>query len=211
MNDLEYRRKQLQQLQDAVLDLEDISGGISITDLTLNDFRMDLTAYMKNNLHLLECTPFGARASAALELTFLKQEFQPGAIFCLKDMSGKAPVESGYSLAPYYLVFVADDGSIQLNFNQPKQVLDVLKKECVGFSTPQASAIGKFNQKTQSGKNMRHYQDLLEKAVVAVVGKEQEQGIQTLFQRGGIRLSGDADRRIDDFEVVAFIALLGDK
>lgn len=211
MNDLEYRRKQLQQLQDAVLDLEDISGGISITDLTLNDFRMDLTAYMKNNLPLLECTPFGARASAALELTFLKQEFQPGAIFCLKDMSGKAPVESGYSLAPYYLVFVADDGSIQLNFNQPKQILDVLKKECVGFSTPQTSPIGKFNQRTQSGKNMRHYQDLLEKAVVAIVGKEQEQGVKTLFQRGGIRLSGDTDRRVEDFEVVAFIALMGDK
>ncbi len=120
-------------------------------------------------------------------------------------------MESGYSLAPYYLVFVADDGSVQLNFNQPKQVLDVLKKECIGFSTPPSSAIGKFNQRTQSGKNMRHYQDLLEKAVVAIVGKEQEQGIQTLFQRGGIRLSGDADRRIDDFEVVAFIALLGNR
>ena len=211
MNDLEYRRKQLQQLQDAVLDLEDISGGISITDLTLNDFRMDLTEYMKDHLPLLECTPFGARASAALELTFLKQEFQPGAIFCLKDMSGKAPVESGYSLAPYYLVFVADDGSIQLNFNQPKQILDVLKKECVGFTTPQPSAIAVFNKKTQSGKDMRHYQDLLEKAVSAIIGKQQEQGIQTLFQRGGIRLSGDTDRRIDDFEVVAFIALLEDK
>ena len=211
MNDLEYRRKQLQQLQDAVLDLEDISGGISITDLTLNDFRMDLTEYMKNNLSQLECTPFGARASAALELTFLKQEFQPGAIFCLKDMSGKAPMESGYSLAPYYMVFVADDGSIQLNFNQPKQILDVLKKECVGFSEPQESIVAEFNRRTQSGKDMRHYQDLLEKAVVAVVGKQQEQGVQTLFKRGGIRLSGDTDRRIDDFEVVAFIALLEDK
>ena len=211
MNDLEYRRKQLQQLQDAVLDLEDISGGISITDLTLNDFRMDLTEYMKGHLPLLECTPFGARASAVLELTSLKQEFQPGAIFCLKDMSGKAPVESGYSLAPYYLVFVADDGTIQLNFNQPKQVLDVLKKECVGFSTPQPAAVARFNQKTQSGKNMRHYQELLEHAVTAVVGKQQEQGVQTLFQRGGIRLAGDTDRRVEDFEVVAFIALLGDK
>ena len=211
MNDLEYRRKQLQQLQDAVLDLEDISGGISITDLTLNDFRMDLTEYMKGHLPLLECTPFGARASAALELTSLKQEFLPGAIFCLRDMSGKAPVESGYSLSPYYLVFVADDGSIQLNFNQPKQVLDVLKKECIGFSSPQPSAVARFNQKTQSGKNMGHYQELLEHAVTAVVGKQQEQGVQTLFQRGGIRLSGDTDRRVEDFEVVAFIALLGDK
>mgnify|MGYP006891091290 CR=1 FL=1 len=171
---------------------------------------MDLMAYMKNHLPLLECTPFGARTSTALELTFLKQEFQSGAIFCLKDMSGKALVEAGYSLAPYYLVFVAYDDSIQLNLNQPKQVLDVLKKECVGFTTPQAAAIARFNQRTQSGRNMCHYQELLKKAVVAIVGKEQEQGIQTLSQRGGIRLAGDADGRIDDFEVVAFIALMED-
>ena len=208
MNDLEYRRKQLQQLQDAVLDLEDINGGISITDLTLNDFRMDLTEYMKNSLSLLECTPFGARASTALDLTYLKQEFQPGAIFCLKDMTGKAAVEPGYSLTPYYLVFVGDDGTIQLNFNQPKQILDVLKKECLGYSSPQSGAIAEFNKKTQSGKNMQHYQMLLGKAVEAVVGKQQEQGVQTLFQRGGIRLAGDTDRRVDDFEVVAFVALM---
>ena len=208
MNDLEYRRKQLQQLQDAVLDLEDINGGISITDLTLNDFRMDLTEYMKDNLPVLECTPFGARTSAALDLAYLKQEFQPGAIFCLKDMTGKASVEPGYSLAPYYMVFVSDDGRIQLNFNQPKQILDVLKKECLGYSSPQSAAVAQFNKKTQSGKNMQHYQMLLEKAVEAVVGKQQEQGIQTLFQRGGIRLAGDTDRRVDDFEVVAFVALM---
>ena len=211
MNDLEYRRKQLQQLQDAVLDLEDINGGISITDLTLNDFRMDLTEYMKTNLPFLECTPFGARASAALDLSYLKQEFQPGAVFCLKDMTGKAAVEPGYSLAPYYLVFVGDDGSIQLNFNQPKQILDVLKKECLGYSAPQSAAVAQFNKKTQSGRNMQHYQMLLEKAVEAVVGKQQEQGVQTLFQRGGIRLAGDTDRRVEDFEVVAFIALMGEK
>lgn len=211
MNDLEYRRRQLQQLKDAVLDLEDISGGISITDLTLNDFRMDLTEYMKTHLPLLECTPFGARASAALELTFLNQEFRPGAIFCLKDMSGKAPVEAGYSLAPYYLVFVDNDGNVQLNYNQPKRILDVLKKECIGFTSPQESVVARFNRQTQSGKNMRHYQDLLERAVVAIVGEQQEQGVKSLFQRGGIRLTGDSDRRVDDFEVVAFVALLGEK
>ena len=210
MNDLEYRRKQLQQLQGTVMDLEDLSGGISITDLTLNDFRMDLTAYMKEHLPLLDRTPFGARAAATLELTFLKQEFRPGAIFCLKDMSGQAPLATGYSLAPYYLVFVSDEGQIQLNFTQPRQILDVLKKECVGFSSPQATPIGQFNRRTQGGKEMRHYQRLLEKAIDAIVGQEQEQGIQTIFQRGGIRLAGDASRRLDDFEVVAFIALLGD-
>lgn len=210
MNDLEYRRRQLQQLKDAVLDLEDISGGISITDLTLNDFRMDLTEYMKTHLPLLERTPFGARAAAALELTFLNQEFKPGAIFCLKDMSGKVPVEPGYSLAPYYLVFVDDGGNIQLNYNQPKQILDLLKKICIGFTSPQEEMVAKFNQLTQSGKEMSHYQELLERAVAALAGKQQEQGVKSLFQRGGIRLAGESDRSVNDFEVVAFVALMGE-
>ena len=208
MNDLEYRRKQLQQLKDSVLDLEDINGGISITDLTLNDFRMDLVEYKKNNLSKLESTPFGARASSALEIKVLSKEFNPGAIFCLLDTTGKASVDQNYSLAPYYLVFVSDDGDIQLNYNQPKQILDVLKKECHGCLSTQQTAVAKFNQKTQSGKNMHHYQTLLEKAVEAVVGKQQEQGVQTLFQRGGIRLAGETDRRVEDFEVVAFVALM---
>ena len=47
MNDLEYRRKQLLKLQDAVIDLEDLSSGVSIADLTLNDFRIDLAGFLK--------------------------------------------------------------------------------------------------------------------------------------------------------------------
>ena len=171
---------------------------------------MDLTEYMKTHLPLLERTPFGARAAAALELTFLNQEFKPGAIFCLKDMSGKVPVEPGYSLAPYYLVFVDDDGNIQLNYNQPKQILDLLKKICIGFTSPQEEMVAKFNQLTQSGKEMGHYQELLERAVVALAGKQQEQGVKSLFQRGGIRLAGESDRSVNDFEVVAFVALMGE-
>ena len=208
MNDLEYRRKQLQQLQDAVLDLEDINGGISITDLTLNDFRMDLGEYMKTNLPLLENTPFGARASVALDSSILTQEYGPGAIFFLRDMSGKASIDPNYSLAPYYLVFVGDNGEVQLNFTQSKKILDLLKKECTGYTAPLPKAINAFNNRTKKGKNMQHYRDLLENAVEAIVGKQQEQGVQTLFQRGGIRLTGDANRRVDDFEVVAFVALL---
>lgn len=208
MNDLEYRRRQLQQLKESVMDLEDISGGISITDLTLNDFRMDLTEYMKTNLPILEHTPFGARASAALDITFLSQEFKSGAIFCLKDMSGKMPIESGYSLAPYYLVFVDDSGNIQLNYNQPKLILDVLKKLCIGFTSPLHDIVERFNRITQSGRDMSHYQKLLENAVMAIAGKQHEQGIKSLFQRGGIRLAGDYERSVNDFEVVAFVALL---
>jgi superfamily II DNA/RNA helicase len=47
MNDLEYRRKQLLKLQDTVIDMEDLSSGVAITDLTLTDFRIDLAQYLK--------------------------------------------------------------------------------------------------------------------------------------------------------------------
>lgn len=56
--DLEYRKQQLKRLQEEVVDLEDMSTGISIMDLGLNEFRLDLLAYIKNHGDL-EKTPRG--------------------------------------------------------------------------------------------------------------------------------------------------------
>ena len=204
MNDLEYRRKQLQQLQDSVLDLEEISGGISITDLTLNDFRMDLTEYMREHQSMLEATPFGARAAVAVAGE------RQGAVFCLKDMSGKKPPEDAFALAPYYLVYVADDGGIVFGPAESRETLDFLKKSCAGRCVPEQRAVDAFNVRTRKGADMAHYQKLLGAAVESVVGRQQEEGVKSLFSRGGVRLTGAADRSVNDFEVVAFVAVMGE-
>ena len=204
MNDLEYRRKQLQQLQDSVLDLEEISGGISITDLTLNDFRMDLTEYMREHQSMLEATPFGARAAVAVAGE------RQGAVFCLKDMSGKKPPEDAFALAPYYLVYVADDGGIVFGPAESRETLDFLKKSCAGRCVPEQRAVDAFNVRTRQGADMAHYQKLLGAAVESVVGRQQEEGVKSLFSRGGVRLAGAADRSVNDFEVVAFVAVMGE-
>ena len=204
MNDLEYRRKQLQQLQDSVLDLEEISGGISITDLTLNDFRMDLTEYMREHQSMLEATPFGARAAVAVAGE------RQGAVFCLKDMSGKKPPEDAFALAPYYLVYVADDGGIVFGPAESRETLDFLKKSCAGRCVPEQRAVDAFNVRTRKGADMAHYQKLLGAAVESVVGRQQEEGVKSLFSRGGVRLAGAADRSVNDFEVVAFVAVMGE-
>ena len=204
MNDLEYRRKQLQQLQDSVLDLEEISGGISITDLTLNDFRMDLTEYMREHQSMLEATPFGARAAVAVAGE------RQGAVFCLKDMSGKKPPEDAFALAPYYLVYVADDGGIVFGPAESRETLDFLKKSCAGRCVPEQRAVDAFNVRTRKGADMAHYQKLLGAAVESVVGRQQEEGVKSLFSRGGVRLAGAADRSVNDFEVVAFVAVVGE-
>lgn len=44
-NDVSYRKEQLRRLQE-VIELEDLKTGVPITDLGLNDFRMDLLDYV---------------------------------------------------------------------------------------------------------------------------------------------------------------------
>jgi hypothetical protein len=210
MNDLDYRRKQLEQLQENVVDLEDISGSISITDLTLNDFRMDLSGYMKEHLAVLQAAPYGPHASVELAAVELRDaELEPGAVFCLKDMGGKAVVDPSYPLAPYYLVYVSDHGVVKQGFSQGKRILDILKKQCKGKTPPHAVAVQHFAQATNPGRDMEHYQSLLEKATASITQKSEEKGVESLFARGGTVLSKDTFRGSLDFEVVGWLALHG--
>ncbi|MDO8340800.1 MAG: C-terminal helicase domain-containing protein, partial [Candidatus Woesebacteria bacterium] len=130
MNDLEYRRKQLLKLQDTVIDLEDLSSGVSITDLTLTDFRIDLAQYIKAHQGHLEGLPLGACAVT----TSMDADIPPGVIFCLRAEGAAAlkTPESGYPLAPHYLVLVADDGTVLLPHPQAKRILDRLKRLALG-------------------------------------------------------------------------------
>ena len=207
MNDLEYRRKQFEQLQNEVVDIEDLSNGISITDLTLNDFRMDLSEYLKGNAERLEKMEYGA-LSVSLTDELLDDELHRGAIFCLRGENASVKADSTYALAPYYLVYVSDSGEILLNFTQVKKILDILKKLSLGQSQPDPEAVKQFNDRTHETADMSHYQFLLAKAVAAIIGKEEEKGIQTLFQRGGTALNPDSFQGIDDFEVVSYLIIL---
>jgi len=115
MNDLEYRRRQLEQLQNEVVDLEDLSNGISITDMTLNDFRMDLTGYLKEHAGQLENMPLGAFAVTKPD-DLIEEDLEPGVIFCLRSENAKVRADSTYALAPYFLVYVSESGEITQNF-----------------------------------------------------------------------------------------------
>ena len=209
MNDLKYRREQLQQLQNSVVDLEDMSGGISITDLTLNDFRMDLSTYMKEHMGKLEQAPTGLFAASVVDASQTSLELEPGAIFCLKEIKGEGGlhVDEGYALAPYFLIYVSDDGEVKHNFIQAKRIMDTLKKQGLGHKHPDRKAIESFNQKTNNGKDMSHYRSLLEKAITSINGKAEEKGVESLFYRGGTTLTQDSFSGIEDFEVVSYMVL----
>lgn len=207
MNDLEYRRKQLQQLQSTVVDLEDMSGGVSITDLTLNDFRMDLSAFMKEHLNELESAPTGLFAAATLDHALKLEGLPAGVIFCLKNVGKPVANDDGYALAPYYLTYVSDDGQVSLTFTQSKKVLDVLKKHGHGKRSVDTNAVARMNTRTKNGRDMSHYRALLEKAVESVVGKSEEKGVESLFSRGGTNLTKDSFQGMEDFEVVSYLVV----
>lgn len=207
MNDLEYRRKQLQQLQNTVVDLEDMSGGVSITDLTLNDFRMDLSAFMKEHLPELESAPTGLFAATTIDQGLQLDGLPTGVIFCLRNVGKPVANDDGYALAPYYLTYVSDDGQVNLTFTQSKKVLDLLKKHGHGKGVPDQAAIARMNERTRNGRDMSHYRALLESAVASVIGKSEEKGVESLFSRGGTNLTKDSFQGMEDFEVVSYMVV----
>ena len=209
MNDLEYRRKQLLKLQDTVIDMEDLSSGVSITDLTLTDFRIDLAQYLKAHPGKLDTQPLGACAVT----TTLDADIPPGVIFCLQACGPAAlkAKESDYPLAPHYLVHVSDDGAVLLPYPQAKQILDRLKRLALGRELPDMGACARFDKATRQGENMRHAQKLLATSVASVAGKSEERAVASLFSPGGTHAMKGEFAGSDDFEVVAFLVVLPDE
>lgn len=210
MNDLEYRRKQLERLQNEVVDIDDVEGGISITDLTLNDFRMDLSDYMKAHENWLVRIPYGAYAVALIDES-LQNEFSPGVIFCLRHEGTQTVSDSTYALSPYYLVYVKNNGSVILQFTQIKKILDLLKKMSIHGKAVDDKATIQLAELTRSGSDMSHYRDLLSKAVQALTGVAEERGVESLFSPGGTVINKGSFKGIDDFEVVSYLILLDEE
>lgn len=208
MNDLEYRRKQLLKLQDAVIDLEDLSTGVSIADLTLTDFRIDLAQYLKEHPGVVESLPIGTAAVTSTT----DAEIPPGIIFCLRaeGAAAKRTTETGYPLAPHYLVHVGDDGAVLLSYTQAKQILDRIKRLCLGRDLPDAIACVRLDKATKQGEDMRSAQRLLSAAVASVVGKSEERAVASLFSPGGTHAMKGEFAGVNDFEVVAYLIVLPD-
>ena len=206
MNDLEYRRKQLLKLQEVVIDLEDLSTGISIADLTLTDFRIDLAQYLRDHPGILEDMPLGACAVTATR----DPSIPPGVIFCLRaeGEAARRIAGDGYPLAPTYLVHIDQAGAVLLPYTQTRQVLDRLKRVCLGRDLPDAAAWDEFERATRQGKDMSTVQRLLAGAVASVAGKNEERAVASLFKPGGTHALQGEFAGVNDFEVLAYLVVL---
>ncbi len=206
MKDLEYRKKQLKKLQNEVVDLEDISGAISITDLTFNDFKIELMEYMKTKRKDLDEAPNGMYAVTKIDES-ISDVVKPGVIFTLRQVMGKEQTKEQNPLFPYYMVYITDDGQVQLSFLHAKKILDYYKKLCSGKDEVLKELVEEFNKETNDGRNMKHYSDLLEASIENLIGKKQDIGVASLFSKGGTTMQRSLFDGIEDFELITFLVL----
>lgn len=199
--DLEYRRTQLKKLQEEVVDLEEMTNGISIMDLGLNEFRMDLLAYMKEHGDI-DHMPFGIHAVVKGE--------KPGAIFVLKNVNDKINIESRNRLHPFYMAYVGMDGEIITNHLQPKDTLDIVRQMARGKSSPDKNLCGKFNKATSNGKNMGKISQLLEDAIISIIDAKDEEDIDSFFGGGQTTFLSEGFSGLDDFELICFMVVISD-
>lgn len=199
--DLEYRREQLQRLRTEVVDLEDMRGGVSITDLGLNEFRMELLEYAKHHPELETC-PGGISAVAAAT-----PDAPPGVVFVLKNVHNEVNINDRNRLHPYYLVYLDEDGVTLHSHLFPKDILDAMRQLCRGQKQPDKALCRAFNVETDDGRKMQKYSDLLEDAVLSIVDAKADSDLDSLFRAGGTTALLDKVSGLDDFELICFVVV----
>ena len=202
--DLEYRRKQLQRLQTEVVDLEDMGTGVSITDLGLNEFRMELMEYSKHHPELETC-PGGISAVAAAT-----PDAPAGVVFVLKNVHNEVNIDNRNRLHPYYLVYLTEEGITVHDHLSPKDTLDAMRQLCRGKDKPIEALCRAFNDETDDGRNMNVYSSLLEDAVLSIVDAKEDSDLDSLFRSGGTSALLSQVSGLDDFELICFLVVKED-
>ena len=197
--DLEYRKIQLQKLQEEVIDLEDLREGVSITDLGLNEFRVDLSSYIKSYGEL-SSIPEGLHA--VVPATPLLDK---GVIFVLKNINSTVNIDKQNRLHPYYLVYIDHQGNVQLGHIDSKKILDAMRMLCKGKSQPISELCSALSNETDEYHNMSEYSNLLKQSIASILKTEEEKEVMSLFKSGGTTALKDKFKGIEDFGLVSFL------
>lgn len=202
-SEIAYRKEQLKRLQEEVIELEDVKTGVSITDLGLNDFRMDLLNYVKENGDL-ERMPNGLHAVVPADPD---KGLPPGIIFALKNIHDSVNVNQQNRLHPYYLVYISADGEIIADHTEVKRLLDLVRTSCKGKSEPIQAVCRLFNARTEDGRKMDRQSELLSSAIRSMIDVKEEKDLDSLFSGGRTTALVNTIAGLDDFELVAFLVV----
>lgn len=197
--DLEYRKIQLQKLQDEVTDLEDLREGIDITDLGLNDFRIDLSNFIKEYGEMTDI-PEGIHAVVQSTVTL-----KPGVIYVLKNINESININKLNRLHPFYLVYINKEGKLLFNHIDSKKILDAIRMLSKGIKEPITSLCEELNRETEEYHNMSAYSELLKKSISTILETEDEKEVLSLFKSGGTSVMKQKFKGIEDFKLISFL------
>ena len=199
--DLEYRKQQLKCLQEEVVDIEDMSTGISIMDLGLNEFRLDLLEYIKTHGDM-DTKPKGLHA-----VVQSSEELTEGVIFVLKNVNDSVNIDNQNRIHPFYMVYIGMDGEIICDYLNPKQLLDDIRLLCRGKKEPILELCQKFNEETNDGKDMQEISNLLRETIHSIIDTKEANDIDSLFSAGGTSALISVVSGLDDFELISFLVV----
>ena len=199
--DLEYRKAQLKRLQDEVVDIEDMTTGISIMDLGLNEFRLDLLEYIKNHPDI-EKAPFGLNAVVPAN-----EDAPAGVIFVLKNRSDSVNIDNQNRLHPFYMVYISDEGEVICDHLSPKQMLDKMRFLCKGKTQPIPEVYKQFNKETRDGRDMSKFSHLLHEAIASIIEVKDESDIDSFLGGGQVSFLSNEIKGLDDFELICFLVI----
>lgn len=199
--DLEYRKQQLKRLQEEVVDIEDMSNGISIMDLGLNEFRLDLLEYVKNHGDL-DKKPKGMHAVVPAS-----DGLPEGVIFILKNINNSVNIDNQNRIHPFYMVYIGIDGEVFCDYLNPKKLLDDIRLLCRGKKEPIKELCQRFNEKTDDGRDMTEMSELLSEAINSIIDCKEESDIDSLFSAGGTSALMSTVSGLDDFELICFLVV----
>ena len=199
--DLEYRKAQLRKLQDEVVDIEDMTTGISIMDLGLNEFRLDLLEYIKNHPDI-EKAPYGLNAVVPAN-----EDAPEGVIYVLKNRSGSVNIDNQNRLHPFYMVYIGSEGEVICDHLSPKQMLDKMRFLCKGKTESIPEVYRPFNKETRDGRDMSKYSELLGRAISSIIEVKDESDIDSFLGGGQVSFITNEIKGLDDFELICFLVV----
>ncbi len=185
--DLLFRNQQLKRMQNEILDLEDFDDNLTLSDFTLDEFRISLLQYLESGRAELEAAQPGLYAVVPTKDD--QPVVQPGVIFCLRHRKQgphqkKKDSETAKQINPlgrYYLIYLHDDGTVRLNFAQPKQVLNLFRDLAAGLPSAQERLCDLFDARTSNGNDMSHYDGLIKKALESIAHTFTRRAAASLF------------------------------
>lgn len=200
--DLEYRKIQLKKLQEEVIDLEELREGVSITDLGLNDFRIDISNLIKKYSKKIN-SPSGLHAIVP------SSELNPrGTIFLLKNKNITNDSNKHNRLAPFQMIYIKESGEVFLKSSDTKKILDIVRHLSIGFQDAFSNLANEVFLKTNDYKDMNQYSDLLNASISFIQQVEEEKEVQSLFKSGGTTALTEKIKGSNDFELITFFMVV---